>query len=415
MAYSLRVLLVLVLFATVSCPVSWAGDYVENDKNMQELGDVEPDLLPQRNPFNFSISVREEYDDNTNTSETDPEDAFKTWLTPSIVFTAPMDNTLISLGLTYSAVFFLDTENERVNQRLDFLTSINHTFSDRVNLDFRNRFRYSQEPEALDDLTVFEVDGSYIINSTSVQLGVEWTPLLGTTTLYTFDYYDYTNNGLATVNDRISNYIRQDFRFLVWPTVTLVAGGGFRDTTYINGALDRDFQNVYGDFGADWQALPNLVIGARAGIIVTSTQNRSDVLNPSGSMYVNWDIGARSSLAFRFSQDVTPTDLAFEDAQYSSTATLVFSYEFTPRLTGEVQGAARIGQFDEFLSPSANTGNGFNRNFDEDIGSISLGLTYRFNDIMSANGGYTYSTRISPLPGREYDRNRVYLGLTASF
>lgn len=389
----------------------FAGDYEEefDSKNVE----FDPGLAPQRNPFNFSVGVRGEYDDNANTSETDPQDAWKVWLTPSIVYTAPVDNTLISFGLTYSAVFFVGgAADERIDQRVNFVTQINHTFNDRVSFDFRNRFRFSQEPEALGDLTVFEVDGSYIINTTTFQVGVEWTPLLGTTTFYELAYYDYTNSALGDTNNRISNYIRHDFRFLVWPTVTLVAGGGWKDIHYFD--LDRDFWNAYGDFGADWQALPNLTMGARAGIIYTNSEVSGTSLLPGGSAFVNWEIGARSSLQFRFKQDVTETDLGFEAAQFSSTATLSFLYEFTERLTGSLQGAARLGEFDEFLSPSANT-TGFDPNFEEDIGSISVSLVYAINRYFSTNVGYSYSTRISPLPGREYDRNQVYVGATANF
>lgn len=407
----------LFIFALSVCATATclAGDF-EADADSKEL-DFDPGLAPQRNPFNFSVGVRGEYDDNSNTSETDPEDAWKVWLSPSIVYTAPLDNTFISFGLTYSAIFFVGgAAEERVNQQVNFITQISRTFNDRVSVDFRNRFRYSQEPEALGDLTVFEVDGSFFINTTSLQVGVEWTPLLGTTTYVDFAYYDYTQQQLGDTNNRIGVGVNHDFRFLVWPTVTLVAGGRWNGTYYLDDQRvnDRDFWNAGGNFGADWQALPNLTMGARAGFVFTESDLIEGVWNPAGSAYVNWEIGARSNLQFRFSQDVTPTDLAFEAAQFSSTATLAFVYEFTERLVGSLQGAARIGSFDEFLSPGA-TLNGFNPNFDEDIGSISASLSYAINRYFSTNVGYTYATRISPLPGREYDRNRVYVGATANF
>ncbi|MEM1060365.1 MAG: outer membrane beta-barrel protein [Verrucomicrobiota bacterium] len=401
----------LLLFVLVSGSICWAGDdYIEDGKDFEGDLEVSPDLLPQNNPFTFSITVREEYDDNTNTSEFDRQDSFKTWITPSIVFTYPMDNTIISAGLTYSAIFFLDTPSERINQEVNFVIGFNHTFNDRVNLDVRNRFSLSQEPDAIDDIGVFEVDGTRIVNTTSVQLGVEWTPLFGTTTTYDLSYYAYDNSGLANTSDRIFQSINQDFRFLIWPTVTLVFGGGFSDTDYFDETIARDFQNIRGNAGVDWQALPNLVMGARAGVTVTSTDFRSDVVNPTGSAYVNWEIGARSSLSFRFVQSVTNTDIAFEQAQVASTFFLTFNYQFTPRLSGALSTVARLGSFDDFVSPGAPV-----NDFSEDIASVSFNLSYAISRNWSANAGYTYSTRISPLAGRDYYRNRVWLGLTATF
>ena len=46
---------------------------------------------------------------------------------------------------------------------------------------------------------------------------------------------------------------------------------------------------------------------------------------------------------------------------------------------------------------------------------VGLNFEYRFNPHFSANAGYNYDKLDSDLGGRSFDRNRVYIGVTASY
>jgi hypothetical protein len=46
---------------------------------------------------------------------------------------------------------------------------------------------------------------------------------------------------------------------------------------------------------------------------------------------------------------------------------------------------------------------------------LGLNLEYRFNSNFSADVGYNYDRLESDLGGRSFDRNRVYLGITATY
>jgi predicted porin len=46
---------------------------------------------------------------------------------------------------------------------------------------------------------------------------------------------------------------------------------------------------------------------------------------------------------------------------------------------------------------------------------VGLNLQYRFTPNFSAEVGYNYDDLHSDLPGRTYDRNRIYVGVTGSY
>jgi uncharacterized protein (PEP-CTERM system associated) len=46
---------------------------------------------------------------------------------------------------------------------------------------------------------------------------------------------------------------------------------------------------------------------------------------------------------------------------------------------------------------------------------LGLTLQYKFNANLSADAGYNYDRVSSQVPGRDYTRNRVFIGATASY
>jgi uncharacterized protein (PEP-CTERM system associated) len=54
-------------------------------------------------------------------------------------------------------------------------------------------------------------------------------------------------------------------------------------------------------------------------------------------------------------------------------------------------------------------------NFTDDVYSLGFNLSYQFNHYISTEIGYNFDDVKSQVPGLEYDRNRVYVGVTASY
>jgi hypothetical protein len=77
----------------------------------------------------------------------------------------------------------------------------------------------------------------------------------------------------------------------------------------------------------------------------------------------------------------------------------------TPKLMGSLTGQYQYSIFHngQFNSQSAKFYN------------AGLNLTYSFNRHLSSELGYNFDWYTTPAPGQNYTRNRVYLGVTATY
>jgi uncharacterized protein (PEP-CTERM system associated) len=91
--------------------------------------------------------------------------------------------------------------------------------------------------------------------------------------------------------------------------------------------------------------------------------------------------------------------------QESTLAFASINHYLTPKLL-----ATAIGQ----VQYSTYNGGTVNGESDTDYG-LGLNLTYTFTPHFSANAGYNYDYVQSQIAGLGYNRNRVYLGITAAY
>jgi hypothetical protein len=81
------------------------------------------------------------------------------------------------------------------------------------------------------------------------------------------------------------------------------------------------------------------------------------------------------------------------------------NHSLTSKLTGSVVGHYQYSIYHngQFNSQSA------------DFYNVGLNLTYAFNRHFSSDCGYNFDWYTTPVPGQDYTRNRVYLGVTATY
>jgi long-subunit fatty acid transport protein len=107
---------------------------------------------------------------------------------------------------------------------------------------------------------------------------------------------------------------------------------------------------------------------------------------------------------------------ALEYTEYADRGTLRFGisgdYVINPSFTlvsglDYIPTSYRDG---EFLSDGASSAD-----VDEDVINVYLGLVYNINEFLKADISYNYSQSDSDFAIRDYDRNRISLGISAEF
>ncbi len=361
--------------------------------------------------FTVTADVREEYDDNIYTSNTNKVSSLKEEISPSILFSYPMENSTLDARYTAGFTYYNHSPSgQHVDQDHDIVLRYNHSFSDRFNLDVRDDGGYHVDPALLQDIGTVNRDGAYYDNIATAEFTAQWTPLFGTVTSYSNSFITYENGDIGTFEDSDENTITQDFRFAFWPTVTFAAGVIFDNIDYFY--TDRGYTNYTADTGFDWQALPSLSLGFRVGGSVATLQQGGTEEDPYASANLNWQLGERSRFIASYVHTVTPTDFAQADAQTSDRVTGNFLYNITPDITTHFEGSYTHAEYSsEDLDPSAGTVDSFSEN----VAAFDTGVTYHYNQYLDFELGYIFSIVDSQEQFRDYTRNQVYIGVRGTY
>jgi hypothetical protein len=410
--------------------------------------------------WNVSATLRGFYDDNYNISGTS-KGSFGLELQPEVSFHVPLQQTDMGIRYNYGLYYYQDRDSLGVNpfdQSHNVDLWVDHAFNERWHAKVTDTFAVGQEPEllnsnpALANPITYRINGNNLSNHGAIALDTDWTHLFSTGLTYLNSLYAYDNSGatvqfsgnptpifsgatLAGLLDRIEESVSLDFKWHVQPETTLFAGYQLSWANYtgnepiaviappmsssFNGvyhSADRDSVTHYGYVGIEHQFTANLSGNARVGALYTD--NYADPLFASTSLAPYADLSLQytyipgSYVQIGFTHDINSSDQVAPDSsghitQYAESSVLYadLNHKFTPDLTGTV-----IGRVQESIFQGGAANNASDTTY-----SLGINLNYRINRHFSVDAGYNYDNLVSELAGRNYARNRVYLGLAANY
>ncbi|MCX6922201.1 MAG: outer membrane beta-barrel protein [Verrucomicrobia bacterium] len=417
------------------------------------------DLLPgltaeSGKPWTTSATLRGFYDDNISTfgnHDTLPpgvhRDSYGFEVSPSLEFSFPMDQTTLSFGYVYSLKYY---ENKIINSSghdistHDFHAALNHAFSERYSVSAKDSFVIGQEPDFLragDSYTTFQrVSGNNIRNYGTIDWAAQLTPEFGIDLSYANTFLSYSDNASSTPDGTFTQYsnsglldmldhrIGIDGRYLLQPQTTGTVGFQFRETDYTghqaigvydDGSYimsgDRNARSYYGYVGLDHNWRSDLSTSIRAGGRYTDYYNTLASQN-QGSPYfmssLKYTYLPESFLQFGGSYDYSPSAVApsanqSNDINTSAQAGTVFA-SVNHRIASKLYGSI-LAQFQNTTYYGGTIDNKSAKFY-----LVGLNLQYRFTPNFSAEVGYNYDDLNSEVQSN-YDRNRVYIGVTGSY
>jgi Putative beta-barrel porin 2 len=336
---------------------------------------------------------------------------------------------------------------DRWDKSFAFNAGLTHAFSEETSFRASDSFVIGQEPDTLragNTFSTFQrVSGDNIRNYGTLSLEMQLTPQFGLGVGYDNAFYDYKDRGaniplvgtvqpsLAGALNRIENRAHLEAFWRIDPETKLLLGYQFTDFDYNSDELiggTAFFGTVFDPFyarqrdsrehtvyvGAEHTFLPELTGSIRAG------GSYSEYYNAPGadhqySPYVNaimkYSYAPESYVEGGFSYDRNATDVVgggFSAGTLDAESAVVF-VDLTHRITPYLF-ASLMGQFQN----SKYHGGAFD-NKDEQYYLAGLDFEYRFNQYFSAHAGYNYDRLESKDLGRTFDRNRVYVGVTATY
>ncbi len=313
---------------------------------------------------------------------------------------------------------------------------LSHAFTDRIRLDLFESPVYSEEPSIMEpnggQATFMRTDGGAWRNYGGLGLTFGLTEKLGSRLGYSNTYYNYQDNGDGSISallDRMEHLATADLRWSFQPTIVGLVGyqyGYFdyssNDQLWVTPIPDpavptgdsRNQESHYGFVGVDYTALPNLTAQLRAGVNYASYPNADadNVTAPFVDAALAYEYMEGSKVGAGVKHDLRPTDVAIgmgdvDSFTVSQEATTVYAYlsHRIQKLVGSVRGSWQSGSFE----------GGYYDGETDNFYTVDLNLSYEFTPNFAAEAGYAYDKLNSDLPLREYDRNRFYMGVKATY
>jgi hypothetical protein len=417
--------------------------------------------------WNVSATLRGFYDDNYTLTGTD-KGSFGLEVLPSASFHMPLQQTDIGIRYTYGLYYYQDRQDKGVNafdQTHQVDLWLDHAFNERWHGRFDDTFSMGQEPQLLNPnpltpvATPYRINGDNISNHGNLSLKTDWTRLLSTSLTYNNNLYDYDNHGtyvtlsggvptlftpgsgafgggsLAGILDRIEQSAALDLKWHLTQDTTAFVGYQFAWVNYIGNepvaviprllsptgyfiynSGDRDMCSHYGYLGVEHSFTANLSAMVRAG--ATYSDYYADPIFPTtawtpyADLSISYTYLPGSYVQFGFTHDISATDQISPDnagritqSQETSVIYADINHRITSKLIATLIGRIQYSTFEGGRANSA----------DETQYGVGLNLNYQINQHFSVDAGYNYDNLETSLSGYQYDRNRVYLGVTASY
>lgn len=396
-------------------------------------------------PWRVSATLRGFYDDNVATAPDgalDSEgndlkiDSFGVEIRPSAGFVYSLDQTTLSLGYVYSLKWYEerpegydDTDHTHL-----FDAALTHAFSERYKLSLKDSFAIGQEADIFRNQGGFggfqNTPGDNIRNYADIGFDVELTPVFGLALGYNNAFYDYddeldagetfaSNSGRL---DRIEHYLDIEGRWLMRPQTYGLLGYQFGLIDYTSDELllplavtseERNNRSHYIYAGLDHRFSPALDGSIRVGARVNDYYNAETTdVSPYAKGTLGYTYAEGSRVSARISYDRTATDVVGNDSNDVITDAQTLSlylgvdHRLAPKLFATVSGQYQNSRYEGGGTLDGEADNFFN---------FDANLRYEFNQYFSSHIGYQYDQLDSDVAGREFDRNRVYIGVTATY
>jgi hypothetical protein len=323
----------------------------------------------------------------------------------------------------------------------------------------------------------FRVNGDNFANHANLTLNTQWTRELGTSIHYGNDFYDYQNHGasltaglsnlpptfftplpgidgfqtlagngasLAGLLNRDEQNIGFDVSWTFSPELKVFAGYtlglvnylsnepistfNYNGPTIVGGVPTigprtlvyksdaRDNISNEGHVGVDWVVTPSLTVDATVGAVYTDSYNdplqKNTSWAPTANISANYTYRPGSYVQLGIAQSQNATEVVTPDTsgnitqyQYSSVVYADINHQITSKLMATLIGRVAYSTFE----------GGANANSDQTEYNVGVNLSYQISQHFSTEIGYNYDDLQSQVAGLSYDRNRVYLGVSANY
>ncbi|MDP4625115.1 MAG: hypothetical protein NWT08_08250 [Akkermansiaceae bacterium] len=381
-----------------------------------------PNDTDENIPIKWSVGATLTYDDNTSPgglNDGDETVSISPFVGVSFVSVTPQTtwDVYARLGLVYyfDAPAGANSDDTYSNSRL--AVNLAHRFNERLRFTSRNFVSYELEPDYSYGFASNRQNGEYLYWQTDNSVGYRWSERFATYTGFNIGGLLYDN---AANSDRSTWTAYNQFRYQLSPQSVLTASYRYSETS--GDGLASDSTNQYFLVGIEHRFSPTTILVANVGAQFREVDGpgRSDTTNPYLEIAlrsrINTQFGVRAFARLGMEDYDTVVQSGTGLAEYSDKLTLRVG------LSGDYTVSKFLGFFggvdvisSSFGSGTQVSGVGTPGSPDETLINAYLGASLRFTDNLTGSVSYNFTDSTSDVRGRDYDRNRISVGIQAEF
>ncbi len=355
--------------------------------------------------FRYSFALREGYDSNVFQTNTNVDSSMYTNAAVGVGYAFGSPRLTLDAVVNFGVTYYYTRPGDKIDWTGGLTLGAVYSASPRLQLTLTTYTAYLNQPDYTIVGTPDRQIGDYFYSSTTLGARYLWAPKFATTSRYTFTVVSYVDGFLQDTQGRIEQTFGQSFDFLWLPKTTLVAEYRVNPVTYFS-ASDLDSLGQFFLLGVDQVFTPRSKLvfrgGAEQRFLNNPTGNESTYFGPFGELALNYRFAPQSDVTLTARYGTEASGLANVNQRQTARFGLNINHGFTARISGNV---FLNYSNSEYIQP------GIISNFNESVWDTGVGLRYQINRAWSITSGYQFSSCVSQVSIRDYNRSTVFLGL----
>jgi hypothetical protein len=311
-----------------------------------------------------------------------------------------------NLGVDLSSMYYFDAPQQvdEISYMARTSFNISHEASERLRFSDNFFLTYEIEPNFGVGASTARRNGQYLYGFNNFSVAYAWSERFSTTTSYTVDGIRYDDSAIGDLEDRFSHTISQQFSYAVSKTMKSVLEYRYRTTQYRQ-ATGADFASHFLLAGVDKAWSERSTGSFRAGAELYESERASNTA-PYVEAAVSHAASDKTNVQVFASVGYDGSELRNYGSRYSYRTGANATHHVSERL--RVNGGMNY-VYSEFEGVEGA------QTINEHQINATAGLGYRLWNNVNLDANYTYTLLASEDDFRDYDRNRIYLGLNAAF
>lgn len=374
-------------------------------------------------PLKWSVGIDATYDDNTNPGGfTDGDETFSLNPYVGLSFVSVTPQTTWDVYARLGVIYYLDEPtaagSDDVFGQARAGVNLTHSFNERLRFTSRNFLAYELEPDYSYGFASNRQVGEYFYWQADNSLGYRWTERFATISGLELTGLNYDS---AVPNaDRFTWTVYNQGRYQLSEQTVLTASYRYSETT--GGGLATDSTNQYFLVGLEHRFSPNTIAIVNVGAQIRDVDgiNGNSSTNPYAEVNLRTQVNTQFAVRTFLRYGVEDYDTVFPtgpiNVQYDERLTLRVGVSGTYEVS---QSLSLYGGVD-FISTSFDSGRNLATgaaaaSADETLVNAYIGASLKLTEILTGSLTYNFTNSDSDIGGRDYDRNRITVGLRAEF